>query len=44
MKNVVLTEVIAEIVEHDDIATTKSDEARHTSGQMIKMVVNKPAI
>ncbi len=37
--NIVLTEVIAEVWEHDEMTTTKFDMARGT----IRQVLNKPA-
>ena len=36
--------VVTEICEHSDIATTKSDEGRKTSSQMIRQIVNKPTV
>lgn len=40
--HIVPTSVLAEISEHSDIATSKSNVARHTDSQTIRQVVNKP--
>lgn len=44
VKSLVLTKVIAEIWEHSDIITVKSDGARNMSNQMIRQVANKPVV
>ncbi len=41
-ENIVLTKLIAGIWEHGNIASTKSHEAKLSSGHMMKQVVNKP--